>query len=212
MELVTKNVDIVSYEKNEVNQKNDDNLPIKKETFSIDGYKSSAKTVRGILLGLIQKFSKDVKKGKIYTAKELDIVFSEALRKFNEHYPKKMVRIEIMQGYKDYNKYSSRIWKGVDNNIMIRLWRNNTYQDFKIPKVAINKILMVLKGISIGKSINCYQMALKLGYGHTEKEAWQNLWGNRMGAYFPNYYAPLLFLEKIGVIKYGSRGIITRLK
>lgn len=49
----------------------------------VENYKSDAHSPRGIVLGLLQKFRNDSKKGKTYTPKELEFVFSESLRRLN---------------------------------------------------------------------------------------------------------------------------------
>ncbi len=63
--IITKDIQITKYSK-----------PIK-------GYKSVAKTQIGAIIGLIQKFRNDTKKGKTYTPLELSEVFSEVLRKIH---------------------------------------------------------------------------------------------------------------------------------
>ncbi len=47
-------------------------------------YKTSAKSVKGLITGLIAKFRNDAKKGITYTPQELEMVFSEILRKIGK--------------------------------------------------------------------------------------------------------------------------------
>jgi len=175
-------------------------------------YKSEAKTIRGLLLGVINKFRNDAKKGKIYTPLELQTTFEEVLRKFNKFYPKKVIKVEILQGYKDYDKTIPDIWKDINNNVLIRVWHKEGYEDKIIESAHINAFLKVLRRFKVGEEITCYRIAKELGYGKTEKDAWKNLWRERMTEYFPKYYRVCLFLEKIGYISYGKSGKVIRLR
>lgn len=169
------------------------------------GRESHAKTYRGHLIGCIQKCRND---GNF----ELLKLYEEELRVFNGFYPQKLIRVEILQGYKDYDKIIPNIYKDIENNVLIRVWHKDNYEDRVIEKCHINAFKGILGHFSVGESVSCYRIAKMMGYGQTEREAWQELWKRRMTDYFPKYYFVCLFLEKIGVIDYGKKGVITRLK
>ena len=166
---------------------------------------TTAKTFRGFLRGCLQKVRNDENI-------EMSTFFVELIKKFDEFYPQKVIRIEILQGYKNYGEAHPLIWKGVKEDYYIRIWHNEGYENKIVKKEHINRLIWILKDLDVGQSLNCYQIALKLKYGHNEKEAWQNLWARRMTDYFPKYYHPLLVIKALGYIKYGKKGVITRLK
>ena len=165
--------------------------------------KSNSKTFKGYLTGCLAKAVKD-------RNKELEILFTELINKFKEFYPEKIIKVVILQGYKDYEKANPNIWKGIDNNVLIEVWHKKNYETKEIKKKAINRFIGILQKFPIGEEITCYKIAKELGYGMTEKEAWKNLWANRMNEYFPNYYFVCLFLQKIGLIDYKKEGHIIR--
>ena len=167
--------------------------------------KSNSKTFLGLLQGYLQKCKND-------RNKEMTLFIEELIIKFKKFYPDKIVKIEILQGYKDYDKAIPNIWKDITNKVMIRVWHNESYEDNEITKEAINNFLRILRRMRLGETITCYRIAKELGYGETEESAWQNLWSKRMTDYFPKYYHVCLFLEKTGIINYGKKGTITRLR
>jgi hypothetical protein len=146
-----------------------------------------------------------------YTKDELICVLEQLYTDFKAFYKQdKIIKVQIIQGYKDYGKAEPNIWKGVDNNVLIEVWHKNGYQTKEIKKEAINNFLRILLNYKIGEEITCYRIAKDLGYGQTEDEAWINLWGNRLTEYFPKYYFVCLFLDKIQVIDYLKDGKIIR--
>lgn len=184
-----------------------DVVKIEREKVNVDFMKrkSQAKTYRGHLSGCIAKCKND---GNI----ELQKLYEEELEIFNKFYPLQIIKIEVLQGYKDYNKALPDIWKNINNDVMIRVWHKEGYEDKVIGKGAINRFIAILRRFKVGEKVSCYRIAKELGYGDTEKEAWETLWGKRMTDYFPNYYYVCLFLDKIGFAEYGKRGSVVRLK
>lgn len=171
--------------------------------------KTNSHTYRGVINGYIHKVS-NMPDNTFITKKELELMFNEILRKFNEFYPNKITKVVILQGYKNYEEAHPKIWKGIENNVLIEVWHKDAYETKEIKKEAINRFLCVLKRFPVGEEITCYTIAKELGYGKTEKEAWKNLWANRMNEYFPNYYFVCLYLKKIGIIDYSNKGKIKR--
>jgi hypothetical protein len=166
--------------------------------------KSRSKSFRGYLNGCVLKAIKSENK-------ELEILFRELLQKFNDFYPQHITRVDIIQGYKDYKEANPYIWRGIREDFYIRIYHREGSECESVKKEHINRMILIIRGLGIGESINCYQIALKMGYGATEKEAWQNLWGRRGTDYFPKYYYVLLILKKLGVIEYSKKGV-TRIK
>lgn len=169
--------------------------------------KSYARSYRGHLMGCIQKCKND-------NNIELQKLYEEELKIFNSFYPEKIVRVEILQGYKNkYEKASlGEFYRDLDDNIHIRVWHREGYESKIIKKGAIGKIIAVLNSLQLGEVVSCYKMAFKLGYGDTEKQAWKNLWKDRMDEYFPNYYSPILFLQELKYIEYDRKGNIKRIR
>jgi len=181
------------------------------EVIEIEGekkevYKSNANSIRGLICGLIQKFSKDVKKGKTYTPKELEIIFSEILRKFNELYPQSITKIKIIEGW-EKNGNDFPIWKDIDNDFVIEIWRDDKKDIKKVNRVNLNNMLKAIRKMKIGKRYKCYDVAEFLGMN------WKYIWGNRMSVYFPRYYSCLKIFNELGVVNYGgNHKTIIRLK
>ncbi len=184
------------------------------ETYEMVGdikkYKTSAKTIKGIVLGLIQKFRNDAKKGKIYSPTELEWVFSESLRRFNEYYPNKIVKneITILDGWK--GKDVKEVYKGFDKDFTIiqHVKDKETGEITEFPhtvkKEDFNRILFIIKKLPLNEPVSCYLIAKKLGYGE-----WKNLWKERK-EYFKFYYFPIKVCEALKIINYSGKGTIIR--
>jgi len=168
-------------------------------------YKSNANSIRGLILGLIQKFRNDVKKGKTYSPKELEMTFDEALRKFNECYPQKIIRMEIIEGWEKEGSYP--IEKNFDNDFIVEIWHKDNKERMVVKKENLNKMLIAIRKLEKGKIYKCYDIVKLLGY------EWKEVWANRMSIYFPEYYTPLKIFNKLGIINYGgNKKNIIRLK
>jgi len=165
--------------------------------------KTTAKTYRGYLQGSIAKARND-------DNKELVVLFEELLAKFNSYYPEKIIKIEIIQGWKNYGEAHPEIWKGFDNDFRIKIWHNSGFEVKDVKKEDINRVLLEIKQMKPQETISCYEMAFRLGYGQDPKRAWKNLWANRMNEYFPHYYTPLLILRELGIVKHEKKGNLTR--
>ena len=181
-------------------------------------YDSKAQSIRGIILGLIQKFSSDAKVGKTYSAQELQIIFGEALSKFNKYFPQKIVQneIEIVSGWKGIGNLeifgSLNNFKGFTEDFVVKEPIKNKdtgeveYRFIEVKKEDLNRIMFIIKGLRIGEPVKCYYISKKLGY--TE---WKELWKERQ-EYFQFYYYPIKVTEAMRIIHYSGRGTITRLK
>jgi len=168
-------------------------------------YKSNAKSIKGLVLGLISKFREDAKKGITYTPKEMEILWEEVYKKFKELYPDNITKIEIEEGWEGSGDFP--IWKDVNNNFVVYIWHNKGKERYEVPKENINRMLRVVRQMKIGEEYNCYWIAKKLGY------EWKTIWKERMKLYFPVYYVPLKILAKLGVIDYGgNKKYIVRLR
>lgn len=182
------------------------------KTGGLKRYKSGAKSIRGLVLGLIQKFSRGAKEGKVYSSMELEKVFTEVLNKFNEFYPERIVQneITILDGWK--GKDEINVYKGFDNDFRIKEHIKDkdsgevTERVIEIKKDDLNRILWVIKDLEIGSPYKCYYIAKKLGY-----EEWKDLWRER-GDYFKLYYYPIKVAEALNLIDYSGKGQIIRLK
>lgn len=169
-------------------------------------YKSDSKSIRGLILGLIQKFSSDSKNNKIYSAKELQMIFSEVLSRFNELYPQKVTKIEVVEGWEKANgEYP--IEKNFENDFIVEIWHNENKEKKIVSKADLNRMLNIIRKLEVGKVYNCYNIADLMGI------EWGELWKHRMDIYFPRYYAPLKILSFLKIIDYGgNKKTIIRLK
>jgi len=169
-------------------------------------YKSHAKSIRGILQGLVIKFSKEAKENKTYSAYELQKLFEEVLRKFNEMYPNNITKVEIIEGWEKSDGYFP-IEKNFENNFVVEIWHNEQKERKEVKKEDLNRMLNVIRKLEIGRQYKCYAIAKLMGVN------WKYIWKERMNVYFPRYYIPLKVLDRLGIIKYGgNKKIITRLK
>jgi hypothetical protein len=182
----------------------------------IDNYVSQAKTERGLLLGLIQKFLKDAKKGKVYTPKELEIVFTGFLNKFNElekigifkdnNY---QLELQIISGWK--GEGTTEVYRGFDNDFrVIQPLKNKTTgivskQAHTVKKEDLNRMIHLVHSLPLNEPVSCYEIAKRMGLDWKE-----DVWKNRTKVYFPKYYFPIKILEKLKIIQYGGDGNVTR--
>ena len=177
-------------------------------------YSSSAKSVKGLILGLLAKFRADLKHTPDlkYTPNELITIFEESLRKYEDvKYAKKLITIDIIEGWQNGTDKLD-IWKGITNDFLIESHAKskedgtvNTNR-YEIKHEAVNKLLFYIKSWQVGESHKCYDFAEVLGF-----QTWKDLWRERK-IYFSDYYFVVKILEKLGLIKYSGRGTITRFK
>ena len=167
--------------------------------------KSKANTFRGYLNGCISK-------ARLSKNKEMEIVFEEILNKFNKFYPEKIIATEItiIDGWK--GKDYIDIYKGFDNDFRIQEHIKSketgevTTSIKEVKKEDLNTMIFTIKKLNLNEPVRCYQIAEMLGHD------WKEIWKERTSLYFKIYYYPLKVLEKLGVISYSGRGVITRLK
>lgn len=167
--------------------------------------KSCAKDMRGWISGRIGIATKS-------NNLEVRQLFRTIEKAYNYYHPrdeeKEVIRVTI-EGWKAMG--STEIYKGfVSGFILIEHIKNKETKivdnvSHDVSKVAVNRLLFILKKWKINEIHSCYEVADMLGYD------WKEIWGNRTEVYFPFYYYPIKVLEAIGVIKYGGRGSITRI-
>ena len=166
---------------------------------------TKAQSYRGYLKGCISKCVHD-------NNKELEILFQEMLRKFNEFYPDKIVKneIRILDGWK--GEGSTEVYKGFTDDFRIvehikdkgSLEVKESYHT--VLKEDINRMLFIIRDLEIQQTYKCYYIAKKLGYSD-----WKSLWKERQD-YFRLYYYPIKVAEALGLICYSGRGQVTRIK
>jgi len=142
-------------------------------------YQSTANTTKGLVRGLITKLLNDSKSGKVYTANELEIIFSEALRRLNELDDEgKLNQIEILDGWK--GKGTIQVYQGFTNDFKIiehikdKHSHKVTQKHSVVRKEDMNRILCIIKKIPLETPHKCYYFAEKLGYPD-----WKSLWKER---------------------------------
>ena len=171
--------------------------------------KSKAKSPRGVLLSLLTKFSKDAKAGKVYTALELDLLFSEYLSLLKETTKDNFVELELI-GWK--GKSGIDISKDFKNDFKIKEYRKDKQTGIvkelthEVPFENVNNIKSFILTWKVGESRKCYDFAPFLNFPD-----WKSLWKERK-IYFNKYYFPVKVLELLGIVEYSGRGTITRLK
>jgi hypothetical protein len=170
-----------------------------------------SETFRGFIDGQITK-ARNIKVDTI-PKKEVVLIFEEFKKKFDEFYPKKIVRteIKIIDGWK--GEGAEEIYKGLEGDIHIRYYikaKHSDEEDKEINKVvrqsSINRMIRIVKRLKMGEKYSCYDIADRMGVD------WKEVWKQRSDIYFPEYYYPIKVLEALGLIKYEDRGGIERLK
>lgn len=173
---------------------------------SIFKKKTSSKSFQGFLIGKI-------KQARNEGNKELVFLISEILKKYNEFHKKEsksLIEIEIIEGWKGIDNIE--IIKGFTNDFIIKSHTKDketgeiTSNTHQIPYHRVNTILSVIKRMKVGEKVKCYDFSPYLGF-----KTWKDLWKERKD-YFDLYYYPIKVLEALGIIKYGGRGDITRIK
>jgi len=134
----------------------------------------------------------------------------EVFKKFHpmkeNHY---QIELEIISGWKGIG--TTEVYKGFDNDfrVMQPIKNKTTGIVSKTPhtvkKEDLNRMIHLIYKLPLNTPISCYEIAKRLGYD------WKTIWKERTKLYFKIYYFPIKILEKLRVIKYGSKGEITRL-
>jgi len=168
--------------------------------------KGNAKTYAGYLIAKMKQARDEENKEIVHLLNHLYQKYME----FHKKESKALVEIEIVEGWKGIDDIS--IFKGFENNFIIESHIKDkethevTTTTHQIPFEKVNTILYVIKRMEVGEKVKCYDFAPHLGYSE-----WKDLWRERKD-YFDLYYYPIKVLEALGIIKYGGRGDITRLK
>ena len=169
--------------------------------------KSNAKTPAGLILSYLQKARK---MGNL----ELSIFLQELYTQIIPLEKKRLapiIEIEIVEGWK--GKDILQIWGGVENDWMIRSHLKDkdtgkvSSSNHLIKNEDFNRILFFIKKWEIGESHECYDFTEIVG-----EKFWKDVIGKRSKVYFPKYYYCIKILEKLEIIHYSGRGVITRLK
>jgi hypothetical protein len=166
--------------------------------------KGNSKTYEGYL---IQKMKESRNEGNLDVAELIQHFY----KKYLEFKPKKenLIKIEIIDG-----------WKGSDiidityfeHDFLIETHNKDkesgevTTSKHLIQRGDVNRLLLFIRKWKINESHKCYDFANTLG----EKD-WKEVWKKRTDVYFPKYYFPIKILEKLRIIKYTGRGLITRI-
>jgi hypothetical protein len=186
-------------------------VPVKIENQPKIDFEIHAKSHKGIIQSLLLKFSKDAKYGRTYTPYELQMVFSEALNKYNELKKNSdLVTLEL-EGWKGKDIIVG--YKGFDNDFILIEHRKDKETGEvetirkEVTKENVNKLWDFIKTWKIKESRECYAFAEIVG-----EISWEEVWKKRTDVYFPKYYYPIKCLELMGLIKYSGRGKVTRLK
>lgn len=160
--------------------------------------KSSAESHRGWITGQLQRCRNQLKQDpNNETLKILEIFISEELDNFNACFPDKIVKVIIIEGWKNTDG-EFPIHKDINNDWVVEVWNGDSKQEKKVPKENINRMLRVIRQLKLNKEYTCYQIAELMGY------SWHNdVWKERMKIYFPIYYLPLKILNELKIVKYG---------
>lgn len=121
-----------------------------------------------------------------------------------------LIELELLGNWKGFDKIA--VYDGFTNDFIIVEHRKDKLSgqveqiSHTIPHENVNRILFYIKKWKIGEKHKCYDFAEVIG-----QKDWKSLWKERK-LYFMHYYFPVKVLEKIGIIKYGGRGEITRIR
>lgn len=168
--------------------------------------KSSAKTPSGLILSYLQKARK---MGNLELSIFLQELYTQVIP-LEKRRLAPIIEIEIVEGWK--GKDTLQIWGGVQNDWVIRSHLKDkdtgkvSSSNHLIKNEDFNRILFFIKKWEIGESHKCYDFAEVLGF-----KKWKDLWRERE-IYFKKYYYCIKILEKLEIIHYSGRGVITRLK
>lgn len=165
-------------------------------------YKSSSKSIRGLILGLIQKFSNDARNGITYSPYTLLKVFEEVLNKFSDLEDVAISRINFWKGKSGI----IQLIKTPDRIIAIRMQKPDKENEPKevrieMTKEEINAVIFALNELSENQPIKTKDIAMiyskLLNLNH---ENWKMFFADRTQH---NKLTNILdVLDKEGIIKY----------
>jgi hypothetical protein len=150
-------------------------------------------TIYGAVTSLIRKFREDASDGRVYSPKELEIMFTEKLRELQEIKEKNIV-IERIGLVRDGHSYD--IYKGFDNNY--RCWLYESESPITIEKEWINFLFGIILNLDVGQHYGArYFINKVIEHYELDINADEFTGGyNRAKFYFPYYIAPLKIIEK----------------
>lgn len=168
--------------------------------------RSDAKTYKGWLIGMMKKTRDN---GNLELCMVLQTCYNKYMdfAKTNE---RTLIELEIIDGWKGQDLI--QIHKGFNSNFLIKTHNKDketgkvTTSNHEIPYENVNKLLFFIKKWEIGEKHKCYEFTELLG-----EKTWEDVIGKRTKIYFPLYYFPIKILEKLKIIKYSGRGVITRI-
>ena len=191
----------------EVKEKSQEEIEEPKLNISILKKKTNAKTFTGWLIG-------KTKQARNENNPEVMHLLASIYEKYMELEKRRLkptIEIEIIEGWKGIDNI--KLFRGFENDFVIKSHTKNketgevTAQTHQIKAENVNRLFFWIKQWKVGEMHKCYDFAEKLG----EKD-WKEVWKKRMEVYFPLYYHPIKVLEALGIIKYGGRGEVTRIK
>jgi hypothetical protein len=173
--------------------------------------KSNANTFKGFLLG---KMKETRKAGNRDLTEAIQFIYKKYLEylKLEKEFNNELPGMEIVGGWKgkgtiDINQrlFSKDVLVKIpikDKKTLKVKWSKKV-----IPKENVNRILCYVNKWKIGDQHECYEFAEVLG-----EINWQEVWKKRTKVYFLKYYYPIKILESMGLIEYGGRGEITKIR
>lgn len=175
-------------------------------------YQSKAKSIKGLILGLIQRFKNDARDGIVYTPKELEKIFEEVYSRYTKKLVSNIV-IEKIGFQRDGHTYN--IYKGFDNDY--RCWIYEAESPIIIEKDKINFILQLVLNCEVGQHYGARYFFRKIIQNYNLDLNCDEFSGgrNRTKFYVPLYLAPMKIIEKetrILKVKIGKGGGILRVK
>lgn len=146
-------------------------------------YKSSAKSVRGLILGLKSKFENDIKTNSniTYSAREMIEIFNEALRRHNEVESVAKVKLRYWKGKSGI----IQLIKQPDKIIAIRMQKPDKDEKpeekkIEMSKEQINAVIEALNILKDKQPIETREIAMiysrKLNLGHPD---WDRFFSDR---------------------------------
>lgn len=181
--------------------------------------RSSAKTPSGILLGSIKKIknSEDFNLSKLDLLLLLDGIYQKVYE-VEKKIKIPIIEIEIIDGWKGTDSLDFN--KGFENDIVIKEHRKDKdtgeviTTPHTIPFEQVNRILFIVNKLKIAEKVYYRKVVSNLISMYDLQIGLDAFNGgrNRSRYYFPIYYFPVKILEKLKIIHYSGRGVITRLK
>ncbi len=190
----------------EVKVKSQEEYSEPKLDLSILKKKTSANTFTGWIIGKV----KQARNEGNHEVMHLLVNIYEKYMELEKRRLQPIIEVEIIEGWKGIDNIE--LFRGFENDFVIKSHTKNketgevTTQTHQIEVGRVNTLFFWIKQWKLRETHRCYDFAEKLGY-----KEWKELWKERK-QYFELYYFPIKCLEAMGIIKYGGRGEITRIK